>query len=384
VERTQRDFNNSNPIQLAWREWALAALLCLAALYLLPFAWPAAGTRLSRPDYRLPGELSSDYWMFERWSEYAHAGYRAVVLGDSVVWGQYVRSDDTLAHHLNEQAGRDVFANLGLDGLHPAAMAGLVAYYGEGIEDEPVLLHLNPLWMSSAKQDLQPRGEGRFNHPKLVPQAFRRPASYAPTPAEVIEAVLEREVRFFSWKEHLNIAYWEGLGLQEWTLENPYSILPGSRGPDSFAGDEPGSEPVNWRKRGISPEDLPWVEAARSYQWQSFKRTVKLLQSRRNRVFVVLGPFNTHALTGDSRTRYEVLATTMEQWLEKEKIPHYAPRLLPSDMYADLSHPLGDGYREIAKELFGSPSFQAWTKSWGGRDDQLPRGQRPRRTEQER
>jgi len=200
----------------------------------------------------------------------------------------------------------------------------------------------------------------------------------------VIEAVLEREVRFFSWKEHLNIAYWEGLGLQEWTLENPYSILPGSRGPDSFAGDEPGSEPVNWRKRGISPEDLPWVEAARSYQWQSFKRTVKLLQSRRNRVFVVLGPFNTHALTGDSRTRYEVLATTMEQWLEKEKIPHYAPRLLPSDMYADLSHPLGDGYREIAKELFGSPSFQAWTKSWGGRDDQLPRGQRPRRTEQER
>jgi len=97
-----------------------------------------------------------------------------------------------------------------------------------------------------------------------------------------------------------------------------------------------------------------------------------------------LGPFNTHALTGDSRTRYQVLATTMERWLEKEKIPHYAPRLLPSDMYADLSHPLGDGYREIARELFGSPSFQVWMKSWGSKADQVRRRERSTRTEQER
>jgi hypothetical protein len=360
VDRTERAFENSNPIRLAWREWAIAALLCLGALYLLPTLWPSAGTHLSRRDYRLPGELSSDYWMFGKWCEYAHAGYQAAVLGDSVVWGQYVRSDDTLAHHLNELTGKDAFANLGVDGLHPAAMAGMIAYYGRGIVHRSVVLHLNPLWMSSAEQDLQAKSEERFNHPKLVPQVLDRPAAYAPTPAEAAQAVLEGRVPFFRWKEHLKIAYWEGMGVQEWSLENPYVVIPKGRGPDSSSGDEPGSEPLSWRKRGIAPANLPWVEAARSYQWQSFKRVVTELRSRGNRVFVVLGPFNTHALTPESRTRYQALAAAMEQWLEQEKIPHYAPRLLPTDLYADVSHPLGDGYREIAKELWDSPAFQAW------------------------
>jgi len=360
---------SSNSIRLSWREWALAALICLGVLYLLPALWPAAGTRLSRPNYRLPGDLSNDYWMFGKWSEYSHSRYQAVVLGDSVIWGQYVRSDDTLTHHLNEVAGHRVFANLGVDGLHPAAMAGIVAYYGEGIEDEPVVLHLNPLWLSSTKQDLQARGEARFNHPKLVPQILRRPASYEPTLAEVIGAVLERHVPFFSWKEHLKIVYCEGMGLQDWTLENPYSLPWGRRGPDSFSGDEPGSEPLNWRDRGIVPQNLPWVEAARSYQWASFRRTIEVLRARRNSVFVLLGPFNTHALTRKSHTRYEALESAMEEWLRQEEIPYYAPRSLPTGMYADVSHPLGDGYRDLARELFGSPSFQTWMEHWVGRPE---------------
>ncbi|MGD0112887.1 MAG: hypothetical protein ABSD48_13590 [Armatimonadota bacterium] len=362
MEKAEQTFQNANPIRLAPREWALTALLCLGGICLLPLALPLAGTRLPRPDYRVPGELGSDYWMFRQWSQYAHDKYTVMVLGDSVVWGQYVQSRDTLTHHLNEFAGGSTFANLGVDGLHPAAMAGMVSYYGKGVHDTSVLVHLNPLWMSSAKQDLQTRGEERFNHPKLVPQVVGRPVSYAPTPAEVIEAVLEQQVPFFSWKEHLKIAYWEGMAFPDWSLENPYVVTPKGRGPDSFSGDEPGSEPMTWQKRGIAPANLPWLEMERSYQWRSFKRVVSELRSRKNRVFVIIGPFNTYALTPESRARYAGLKRTMEQWLDRERIPYSAPRLLPTDLYADVSHPLGDGYRSMAKELWESPTFQSWLR----------------------
>ena len=363
---------SSNPIRLSWREWSAAALACTVALYLLPIAWPAVGARLSRPDYRLPTELSSDYWMFEKLAERSHAERQAAVLGDSVIWGQYARNDDTLTHHLNSLLGEPVFANLGVDGLHPAAMAGLVAYYGGALENEPVLVHFNPLWMASAEQDLETEGEVRFNHPKLVPQLLNRPASYHPAPAEAIGAVLERRLPFLNWKEHLKIAYCEGMAFPEWTLENPYALLPAGRGPDSFSSDDPGSQPVTWRERGITSQNLPWVEASHSYQWRSLLRTIGLLKSRRNRVFVLVGPFNTHALTRESQPRYRALLAEMERWLEQERVPYYAPPALPTDLYADASHPLGAGYRRLAKDLLESRSFQGWMKSWA----REPRAQR--------
>jgi hypothetical protein len=184
--------------------------------------------------------------------------------------------------------------------------------------------------------------------------------------------VLVRDLPFFSWKEHLKIAYCEGMGLEDWTLENPYALSAAGRGSDSFYSDEPGSEPMNWRKRGITPRSLPWMKAARSYQWWSFRRAIRLLRSRRDRVFVVIGPFNTYALSRDSQARYRWLKAAMEAWLRRERVSYHSARLLPSEMYADASHPLGPGYRQIARELLASPSFQAWMKGWpseaAGRD----------------
>ena len=47
---------------------------------------------------------------------------------------------------------------------------------------KPVLVLLNPLWMTSPEQDLQGKsdGEARFNHPKLVAQVWHRPRVYRP------------------------------------------------------------------------------------------------------------------------------------------------------------------------------------------------------------
>lgn len=357
---------NSNSIRLSWREWAITAFVFLAVAVLLPMFWPATGTQFSRADYRLPSDLSSDYWMFRQWMQYSLAHYPAVILGDSVIWGQYARNDDTLSHHLNALLGRTVFANMGLDGLHPAAMEGMVTYYGGALTEAPVLVHLNPLWLASREQDLQEAGQGetRFNHPKLVAQVLHRPSAYHPTATEVTTALLERQVPFLSWKEHLIATYYGGMALTEWSLENPYMLVPEGRGPSSFLAEDPASPPMPWRERGIEPQDMPWIQPADSYQWHAFQRTIRVLESGGNRVFVLLGPFNIHALTPASQARCQAATAAMAKWLTQEQVPYYAPPVLPTDLYADASHPLGAGYRQLAEELLSSPSFREWSKSW--------------------
>jgi len=101
------------------------------------------------PDYRVPYGLSSDYWLYERYCRSACSNYDTLVVGDSVVWGHFVPADNTLSHHLNNLAGRPRFANLGADGTHPAALEGLLRYYATDISNKNVILHLNPLWMTS-------------------------------------------------------------------------------------------------------------------------------------------------------------------------------------------------------------------------------------------
>ncbi len=55
-----------------------------------------------------------------------------------------------------------------MDGFHPAALGGLLRYYGRDISGKNVIIQFNPLWMTSAKHDLQIQKEFHFNHPKLV------------------------------------------------------------------------------------------------------------------------------------------------------------------------------------------------------------------------
>jgi len=43
----------------------------------------------------------------------------------------------------------------------------------------------------------------------------------------------------------------------------------------------------------------------------------------------------------------------------REHIPHYVPPALPSELYADASHPNAAGYRLLAQWLWDSDSFAA-------------------------
>src|SRR5438874_12439283 len=114
----------------------------------------------------MPHEISNDYWLYERYANAAVNQCDTLLLGDSVVWGEYVTPQETLSHYLNELAAGKRCANLGLDGAHPLALAGLVEHYAAGVAAKKVLLQCNPLWMSSRRADLQDEKAAEFNHPR--------------------------------------------------------------------------------------------------------------------------------------------------------------------------------------------------------------------------
>src|SRR5439155_26603914 len=139
-------------------------------------------------------------------------------------WGRYVTRPQTLSHYLNELAGKQRLANLGLNGAHPVALAGLLEYYGTGIAGKKVLLHYNPLWMGSPTTDLQEK-DSPLNHPDLLPQfipirvhwsnSSLLPQFVPPIPANKAEAsqkigrLIDRNVPFTAWTNHLQQAYFD-------------------------------------------------------------------------------------------------------------------------------------------------------------------------------
>ncbi len=363
---------SSNYVRLPGREWVIVGIVLLAIFCLAPALWERFEKFEPELNYRLPYELGEDYWLYNRYCRWTCSVYETLVIGDSVVWGHYVPKDNTLSHYLNETGrrpvgsspalpgGRNQFANLGVDGIHPVALAGLLKYYGRQISEKNVVLHFNPLWMSSKKHDLQTTKEFHFNHPRLVPQFTPNIPCYKDSYSRRIAAVVERNVAFLGWTSHLRIAYFENMDVPTWTLEHPYQNplgavtfeLPASR------NDDP-QEHVSWEDRGISKQDFQWVEPYTSLQWSFFRQTIKLLKARKNTVFVLVGPFNEHMLKEKSHSAYRKMKSEIEAWLQQNNVPYYMPPVLPERFYRDASHPLSEGYDMLAKQLFENQSFKS-------------------------
>ncbi len=365
----------SNCVRLSPREWLIVGIVFSALLYFGPTLWERIEKFEPAPDYRLPYELSSDYWLYNRYCRWAcspspsegrDSRYDTLVIGDSVVWGHFVSKDNTLSYHLNEIAGHNQFANLGVDGIHPAALAGLLKYYGRDIKGANVILHFNPLWMSSRKHDLQIEKEFHFNHPKLVPQFIPKIPCYKDSYSRRLSAVVVRYVPFLSWTSHLKITYFESMDLPTWTLEHPYNlpkfeIRPSNAGFQSVpaAGGSKFEIPRPQGAAGIPRQDLQWVELGTSLQWNFFQRSIEILKARGNTVFVLVGPFNEHMLKGKSIDTYRKMKSEIKIWLRQNNVPYYMPEALPGELYSDASHPLSDGYAMLAKQLFENKSFRS-------------------------
>ena len=368
-----------NEMRLNARQCALAAAIIFVVACLTPWLWKGIERFETGPDYRIPYDLSKDYWLYQRRLEDKIDPRSIVMLGDSVVWGEYVLSDGTWSHFLNEQTGQaDKFVNGGVNGLFPLAIEGLVDCYGRALRNRKVILHCNLLWLSSPKADLQIDKEEKFNHARLVPQFFPRIPCYKVDANERLSVIVEREVNFIAWVDHLQNAYFGQKSILNWTLADDGGDP--ARYPNSYKNplaqitfkvpsapaDDPQRGPKSPRHKPWSENggvtQFEWVDLDSSLQWHAFQRLVKTLRERGNDVFVILGPFNEHIVAAESRPAFQKLRDGVAAWLTQNKVPHLVPELLPSLLYADASHPLTDGYALLAKRTLASEDFQSWVK----------------------
>ncbi|MFC1627695.1 hypothetical protein ACFL3H_01110 [Gemmatimonadota bacterium] len=344
---------SSNPIRLSVREWLITFSVLAGIALTLPGIWWFLTSFDHSTDYRIPYNQSEDYWLYRHYARSAAAEEKTLLIGDSVIWGQYVDRDQTLTHYLNEQAGGEEFLNMGLDGTHQIALAGLIRHYGRAIRDRDVIVHLNLLWLSSPEADLQAERGVRLNHPRLVPQFGSPVPSYTESVSGRISIVLERKVRLFEWARHLRSTSFDNTNLQVWTAGHPYTSPLGSitfRIPDSDEHQEPSIQSgVTGRQ---IQQSLPWVERETSLQWEGFKRLIGVLHDRNNRVSVIVGPLNEHALDDASRQEYRHLLLDVQAELTDMGLDALFLPLLPAELYADTSHPIGPGYALMAEEVW--------------------------------
>ena len=377
----------SNEVRLSPRQCVVSAIILVALFYFIPTVWEWIEPLRAGPDYRIPARLGQDYWTYNRYCREVCAGDKILVVGDSVIWGDYVNKEETLSHYLNKLSGEDRFANMAVAGIHPAAMAGLVEYYGRDIRQKKILLHYNPLWISSQEADLRTPKERLFNHPRLVPQFFPRVPCYRESVSRKLGIVVGHRLPLLGWANHLRIAYFEDVpelrrwtDFPTWTREHPYDNPAGAvtlklPSPNEPPSPKPVAKP--WREKGIRQRSFSWVELDTSLQWNSFKRTIEILRRRDNRVFVLVGPFNEHMVTEEGLRTYVKRKREVEAWLKQNRIAYFIPSVLPTEYYADASHPLADGYKLLADVLFENESFVRFRA--GGEPDvfvksSLPRG----------
>ena len=367
-----------NEVRLSGRQWLVCCAIVGAVMWLVPNAWKHVEEFSTGADYRIPYELSRDYWLYARRLGQIRNPASIFLLGDSVIWGEYVLPDGTLSHFLNQQAGaKDKFFNGGLNGLFPLAQQGLVAYYSPTLHRRKVILECNLLWMTSPKADLSSDKEDQFNHSRLVPQFRPRIPCYKANANERLGAVIENHVEFLSWIGHLQILYFGQKSIPNWTLEDDGRSPPGY--PNSYKNPlaqismRVPSAPVDDAQRGPrSPRHRPWTEAGQgptrfdwvprdaSLQWEGFRRVVRTLRDRGNDVLVLVGPFNEHMIADDNRAAFRELHDGAVSWLRENHITAIAPDALPSELYADASHPLTHGYELLAQKLYADETFRSW------------------------
>ncbi len=366
-----------NELRLGPWEWLITWAIVLALAIVAPRVWAGREHLPAGADYRIPYSLSKDYWLWQRRVD-SLDGHQIPILGDSVVWGEYVLPDGTLSHCLNSQAGQSGrFVNCGLNGLFPLAMEGLVENYGAQLRGRTLLLHCNLLWMTSPQADLSATREQSFNHSRLVPQFSPRIPCYRADTTERLSAAIENHVPYFAWINHLECAYFDGQSVPQWTLteddgNSPRLINawrsplePIARGLPGEPAHDPQRGPTSkrhkaWTADGAQPQSFDWVKPEDSLQWQAIQRIVGKLRDRGNNVLVILGPFNEHMIAADERPTFYHWRDTVAGWLREQNIPFVVPETLPSNLYADASHPLTDGYRLLAERLLAIADFRVW------------------------
>jgi hypothetical protein len=230
--------------------------------------------------------------------------------------------------------------------------------------------------MSSPKADLQDPKPQSINHSRLLPQFSSPPIpSYKADPNERLSVLVERNLQFMSWVTHLQSAYFGDKSIPAWTLQSDDN----DRYPNSYknplrqitlrVSEAPADDPQrgpkssrhkSWTESGGSPTTFDWVSTRNSLQWKAFLRTLRKLRENNNEVGVVLGPFNQHLIAEENKAAFvglrEAIISEMNSVGAGATV--IVPETLPSELYADASHPLTKGYELIAARLLQDPEFK--------------------------
>jgi len=370
----------ANEVRLNLCQWTISLVIVLLVMLVMPRLWETIERFDTGPDYRIPYDLSKDYWLYGRRLRQVADPPQIVVLGDSVIWGEYVQPDGTLSHFLNREAGEtDQFINGGVNGFFPLALEGLIRYHGQALRRQKVIVHCNVLWMTSPKADLSTDKEEQFNHATLVPQFFPRIPCYRADAHERLSAIVERQAGFMAWLSHLQNAYFRQQSIPKWTLEedgdDPPSCPNAYKNPlgqitltvPSAPQNDPQRGPKSsrhkpWSQNSSGTTHFDWVALNSSLQWHAFQSVIGILRDRGNDVLVILGPFNEHLMAEENRPTYRQHRDEVAAWLRQNQVPHVVPETLPGALFADASHPLTEGYALLAKRIYGNASFQQWMK----------------------
>ena len=265
-------------VRLSAGEWLAVLFIVGVCLVGIPPVWARLTRSPVSPNARIPYTQSEDYWAYEQLLKQIVTQGRIPVIGDSFVWGEYVSPEETFSSDLNAATGTDLFANVGLDGAHPLALAGFVQNYAGGVKNGRVLLHCNLLWMSSPERNLRSDSDVAFNHPRLVPQFFPAIAAYKATLSQRLAIVVDRHVPFFDLVNHVRTCWLDGRDLPSWSISHPYqnplALLDAHR---AAARQAPRARP--WTEQGIERQNLPWIDLDQSLQWRAWREAARTLRT---------------------------------------------------------------------------------------------------------
>lgn len=354
----------SNGMILTTREWLAVAAATVLAACAVYFGWGHWERFKPGPDHRETcwAELQSDYWAYMRWSRYARDHHDILLLGDSVVWGQEVRNDETISHYMNTYLGDEPVANLGNDGLFMAGIDGFIHYYGDFMGDANVIVQCNPLWMDTPQRDLHGEKKAQYHHPRLIPQFDPRINYYHDLNTRMGYQV-EHYIRLFPLVRHLMATYFDNKSISRWLIDNPY------RNP--FAAITFQSAPVmtekqgkgiDWESKGMKASDEPFVGIHDSIQFSLFLDALDRLTAKHSRVFIMIGPYNQYQLDPSSRERLFALIADMKEEFDRRGYPYYDTFSagLPSGVFADECHLLKEGHDILARGFVNDPRFREW------------------------
>ena len=350
---------------------------------LTPRLWKKIERFDTGPDYRIPYALSKDYWLYERRLREIADPTKIVVLGDSVVWGEYVLPDGTLSHFLNQEAGQpDRFVNARRERAVPARAGRLGQLLRRAAAPPESHSSLQrPLDDQPQSRPAAPKRKRQFNHSRLVPQFFPRIPCYKADANERLSAVVERNVGFVAWVSHLQNAYFGQKSILSWTLRRrrrrsaalPEHLQESVCANHADRSVRPGTIPsaarrVRGTNRGPKPAaGTTQLRLGRSRDVASMARLPALGEnSARTRQRRAGGPRafqRAHDGRGEPAGVSETPRWRSPPGLRQNQIPHVVAGALPSALYADASHPLTEGYQLLAKRLYQDPAFQRWLRN---------------------